>query len=306
MTRVLVTGATGYVGSQLVRQLIGKGGYEVSVLVRPTSNLALLNAYMADLRIHQSDGTVESLTKVLQEARPAVVVHLASLFLSQHAPQDVLPLIQANIQFGTCLLEAMLQAGIRRFVNTGTAWETMDGPPVYRPVCLYAATKRAFEDILTYYEDAHGFSALTVKLYDTYGPEDPRPKLFSLLMRSLEAQEPIPFSPGEQTLDLTYIDDVTAAFERAICYLLTKNTPRPEEVHVGSGQGRPLREVVRIFEEAVGQRANIGWGERPYRAREVMRAQADLAAAEHLLGWMPTIELAEGIRRTFVPESRDR
>ncbi|MNS33849.1 CDP-abequose synthase [compost metagenome] len=199
----------------------------------------------------------------------------------------------------------MLQTGVHRFVNTGTAWETMDGPPAYRPVCLYAATKRAFENILRFYEDAHGFSALTVKLYDTYGPDDPRPKLFSLLHRSLSIADPIPFSPGEQTLDLTHIEDVTDAFERAIHYVLTKVSSHAEEIHVGSGQGIPLRDVAAVFEEALGQRANIGWGERPYRPREVMRAQADTRAAEQLLGWRPTIGLKEGLHRTFISEGKE-
>lgn len=302
MIRVLVTGASGYVGSQLVRRLIRSSEYEVSILVRPSSNLAPLNAYMADLRVFPSDGTIDSLVQLLHDARPEVVVHLASQFLNQHTPQDIVPLIQANIQFGTSLLEAMLQTDIKRFVNTGTSWETMDGSPNYRPVCLYAATKRAFEDILTYYEDAHGFSALTVKLYDTYGPDDPRPKLFSLLRRSMSASEPIPFSPGEQILDLTYIDDVTDALERAIRYVLAKDAPRSEEVHVGTGEGKRLRDVVEVFEHTLGKRTNISWGERPYRTREVMRAQADTQAAERLLGWRPTIDLMEGIRRTFISE----
>ena len=305
MTRVLITGATGYIGSQMVRRLIGSGGYEVSVLVRPNSDLATLGASLPNIIVHASDGSVESLTAVLEEARPEVVVHLASLFLSQHRPQDVLPLIQSNVQFGVCLLEAMLQSGVRRFVNTGTAWETMDGPPEYRPVCLYAATKRAFEDILRYYEDAHGFSALTLKLYDTYGPDDPRPKLFSLLCRSLTEAEPLPFSPGEQTLDLTHIEDVTDAYERAIRYVLVKDRALPEEVHIGSGQDLPLRDVVATFEEALGQRTNIAWGERPYRPREVMKAQADPSAAERVLGWKPAIGLREGIQRTFVSEGEE-
>ena len=304
MIRVLVTGATGYVGSQLVKKLVSIEEFSISALVRPESSLMLLDECLSDINVHPCEGTVDVLTEVLHSMQPDVVVHLASMVLPQHAPQDVVALIQSNVQFGACLLEAMLQAGVHRIVNTGTAWETMDGPPNYRPACLYAATKRAFEDILRYYEDAHGFSSLTVKLYDTYGPNDPRSKMLSLLYRSLSSTEPIPFSPGEQTLDLTHIDDVVDAFVRAIRYVQGKNVPCSEEVHIGSGKGMRLREVVSTFEEALGRQVNIRWGERPYRPREVMWAQADIREAERLLGWKPTISLIEGIRQTFAPEFR--
>lgn len=299
MTRVLVTGATGYVGSQLVKRLVAKGTYEVSVLVRPSSDLSILGEALPRVRVHASEGDVESLGAVLAEARPEVVLHLASLFLSQHVAKDVVPLIQSNVQFGTCLLEAMVQQGVRCFVNTGTAWETMDGPPGYRPVCLYAATKRAFEDILRFYEDAYDVSAITLKLFDTYGPEDPRPKLFTLLKKSATMEAPIPFSPGEQVLDLTHVEDVTDAFERAIHHVLAKVGHAHEALEIGSGQGLALKEVVRLYEAATGQKANIAWGERPYRPREVMRAEADPHEAERVLGWRPLIELEDGLRRVF-------
>lgn len=299
MIRVLITGATGYLGSRLVKRLVAQGGYDVSILVRSTSDLSILGSARDRVAVHVCEGDDDSLSAVLMASRPEAVVHMASLFLSQHTAQDVVPLIHANVQFGACLLEAMMRHGVRCFVNTGTGWETMDGPPDYRPVCLYAATKRAFEDILRFYEDAHDLRAVTLKLYDTYGPDDPRPKLFTVLERSLSAETPIPFSPGDQLLDLTHVDDVTDAFERAIRHVLKKPESRHEDIAIGSGHGTSLKDVVRLFEVATGQKANISWGGRPYRPREVMRAEADIREAKRVLGWIPSIGLMEGLKQAF-------
>ncbi|MBO9541911.1 NAD(P)-dependent oxidoreductase [bacterium] len=303
MTRVLVTGATGYVGSRLVQRLVASEAYQVSVLVRPTSDLTRLGKAREAVQILPTEGDVSSLTQAMKEARPEAVVHLASLYLSQHTPADVGPLVDSNVRFGACLLEAMVQAGVTRLLNTGTAWETMDGPPDYRPACLYAATKRAFDALLCFYEDAYDLRSLTLKLYDTYGPDDWRPKLFSLLKRSVASGESIPFSPGEQLLDLTHVDDLTDAFERGIRSLCSADAPRHRELHVGSGKGRSLKEIVSLFESVGGVKANLQWGARPYRDREVMRAVADPSEARTVLGWEARIDLREGIRAAFFQET---
>ena len=124
------------------------------------------------------------------------------------------PLVDSNVLVGTQVAEAMLRAGCRGIVNTGTSWQR-DARGAYDPVCLYAATKQAFEDVLTYYVSAEGFAATTLRLYDTYGPDDPRPKLVNALAGALRSGTPLSLSPGEQLLDLVHIDDVTAAFAAA-------------------------------------------------------------------------------------------
>ena len=81
------------------------------------------------------------------------------------------------------------------------------GTPDYRPVNLYAATKQAFEDVLAYYADAQGIAAVTLELYDTYGPGDPRRKLIRILFEAARSGEPIQLSPGEQVIELLHVDD---------------------------------------------------------------------------------------------------
>lgn len=289
--RALVTGATGFIGSHLVRRLIALGD-EVSVIVRPSSRLDILPQ---PATAYPCDGTTESLVKIAAAAKPEIVYHVASMFTAQHLTEDVTPLINSNVLFPTQLLEAMHVSGIRKVINVGSSWQHFEDRD-YDPVCLYAATKQAFEAVLDYYVRACGFRAVTLTLFDTYGPGDPRPKLFSLLARVARTGERLTMSPGEQWLDLVYIDDVLDAFIAARERLASATTAGNEVYAVASGRPVRLRDIVAEYEKAVSKHLNIAWGERPYRPREVMRPWS---RGVPVPGWQPRVSLGEGIRRTL-------
>jgi nucleoside-diphosphate-sugar epimerase len=243
--------------------------------------------------VHRYDGSLRALTAALHDSAPDVVFHLASLFISEHKPDDVEPLISANILFPAMLLEAMARTRFRCLVNTGTAWQHYQNSP-YSPVCLYAATKQAFEGVLQYYVEAHKFRAITLKLFDTYGPGDRRPKLFSLLAKAARSTEPLAMSAGDQHLDLVYIDDVVSAYLSAAKRLVDESHDGHEIYAVSSGSTVRLRDVISVYEEVKGTRLNIAWGAMPYRQREPMVPWSSGVA---LPGWRPTVSLSEGIAR---------
>jgi len=202
-------------------------------------------------------------------------------------------LVASNILFGTQLLEAMDQSGACCLVNTGTAWQNYENQ-AYDPVNLYAATKQAFEDIARYYVQARGQRMVTLRLCDTYGPNDPRPKLFALLKRALATGEVLVMSPGEQLIDLVFIDDVVEAFRLAGERLLRDEAAAAEIHAVTSGSPITLKGLVARFAEAVGMPLSVCWGGRPYRPREVM---APPRLFGPLPGWQAKVSLAEGLGR---------
>lgn len=290
----MITGATGFIGSHLTRRLV-KQGWTVHLVLRHSSSVDSLEEVVEQVHIHRHDGTTENLYDIVQVAQPDVVFHLASLFLVQHKISEVEPLIKSNITFGAQLAEAMVQNGVAFLINAGTYWQHYQNED-YNPACLYAATKQAFEAVLKFYVEASSLKVITLVLFDTYGPNDPRRKLFTLLKATAETQEPLIMSPGEQLLDLVYISDVVEAFLVAANRLLAGKVIKSEEYMVSSGNPVSLRQVVKLFEEATGQKLPVRWGERPYWKRQIM---VPWNRAAGLPCWSPKVGLLDGIRHIW-------
>ena len=295
MTRrvALVTGATGFIGSHLALNL-ARDGWEVHILMRANSRLPKLLDF-TQLTHHIYDGSSEAIVHCLAQAKPDVVFHLASLFLSQHVTKDIEPLIASNILFGNQLLDAMRINKATYFINTGTSWQHYENDD-YNPVCLYAATKQAFEDILDYYVQACGIKAVTLKLFDTYGPNDLRQKLFYLLSNAAKTAEPLDMSMGEQLIDLVHIDDVIEAYKITAQRLLDGRVSKHERYAISSGTPLSLKELVTAYVEATGHNISVNWGARPYRDREVM---TPWNKGENLPYWKPKTSYVNEIKRLF-------
>lgn len=288
--RALVTGASGFIGSRLVCALRAEG-WHVEVLARAGSDMSRVSAAAT---VHVADGvTTEELTRIVGLAEPTVVFHLASCFVAEHKPHQVGELMQSNVEFGAHLLEAMAAHGRRLLVNTGTAWQHFHTEG-YSPVCLYAATKQAFEAIAQFYVEVHGLRCITLKLSDSYGPGDPRKKLMALLQQVAETGQPIDFSAGEQMVDLLHIDDVVRAFLMAADRLRRGEASGHERYALTTDAMVPLKELIAQFEAACGRPLAIRLGARPYRAREVM---LPWSAGDRLPGWTARVPLADGLRQ---------
>lgn len=281
----MLTGGRGFVGSHLVQALLA-AGWEVHLLLRPGPC-----RHSGDVETHLYQGETSDVVQALQRSQPDVVFHLASLFLAQHTPEQVLPLLQSNVLLGAQLLEGMRIAGVHSLVNTGTCWQYFERE-TYAPVNLYAATKQAFEDVLAYYVQAAGVRAITLSLFDTYGRGDTRKKLLPLLLDSLENDSTLEMSPGEQVLDLLHIDDLCAAYLHAAELVSDVQRTPATTYAVSGGQRRSLREIVDLLEQAAGRPLRVAWGAKPYREREVMQPWNGTP----LPGWRPRIDLLAGLR----------
>ena len=232
--RALITGAAGFVGGRLARRLAAEG-WEVHGIVRRPPGDPLVRALGAVCSPHYHDGSMESLTRIVALSRPTVVFHLAARFVADHRPTDVGPLIHDNILFGTQLLEAMRAAGARRIVNAGSAWQHFRNAE-YSPVGLYAATKKAFADLLQYFVEAHGIHAVTLELSDTYGPGDIRRKLIPMMLEAEGMKRELSMVRGELPLNFVHVDDAVSAFIVAAKRLLANQVAGHEVYAVRSNE----------------------------------------------------------------------
>ncbi len=272
--KVLVTGATGFIGSNLCRKLLNNN-FEVHILVRKNSKFDYLEDIEEKLKKYIWDNSVENLSKYLKLNQIKCVFHLAAFVKIEHEIKDVENLLNSNVLFGTEILEAMKYSETKLIVNTGTYWQHYNSEE-YNPVDLYAATKEAFEKIIKYYVEAEDIRCITLKLFDTYGENDKRPKLINLLNKFADEGKELDMSLGEQKLDLVHVDMVTDAFLKAYTILEENQNMKNEVFGVSSGKQLSLREIVENFEKETGKKLKINWGARPYRKREVMEPIASL------------------------------
>jgi nucleoside-diphosphate-sugar epimerase len=288
--KALVTGATGFVGSRLARHLADQG-YAVSILARQTSNFDQLNDLRDRIDVHLVDNTGKSVRQAVAAARPDVVFHVATYYVFDHRPEDIDKLVEANITFPLHLVDAMAAEGIGLLVNTGSAWQHFNDA-AYDPVCLHSATKQAFQALLAYFVSAGTIRCATLLLNDTYGPRDPRRKIFALVHDHAGKSTSLPMSGGQQLIELVHIDDIVRAFRMAGELLRDDDSLRNVEFNVATGHPLPLRSIVETFIRVAGLDVAIDWGARPYRGREVM---VPWRTGRPVPGWSPQVPLEEGL-----------
>lgn len=293
--RVLLTGATGFIGRHLVRRLLDEG-VEVSALVRSADDDRL----PPEVHAIEVPATAGELTERLASIDATVCVHLATCFLGHHEPADVPRLLDANIGFGTRLAEALMAMTPRpTFVNVGTTWQYVGGAP-YAPANLYAATKQAFADILRSYA-LRGLPVVTLTLTDTYGPDDPRPKLVPSLIDAVRTGQELAMGSGSGPIDLVHVDDVVSAF---LTVIADRSRPTTEQTLpvaddgtsrwlVTSGEPVTVRTVVDLVGQAAGAPLAVRWGTQPSRSVDLRWTPAQ---GQPLPGWTPAVDLELGLR----------
>ncbi len=291
--KIFITGPNGFIGNNLIKSLIENENINLSVLIRKKEYFDLFEPY--GISCFLDDGSTDDLIKYFNEQKFDLVIHLASLFIKDHNSNNIVNLIESNVLLGTRLLEASVKSGVKAFINTGTFWQHYSGEE-YSPVNLYAATKQAFEDIAKYYIESNNLYFVTLKLNDTYGPDDTRKKIFNI-WHSLNNNERLKMSPGLQKIDILFIDDVVEAFKKLILqveddFIDKKYNGKTFAIH--SLQLHSLQEIAEIYEEVSGNKLNIEWGGLNYREREVMEPWK---GGEIINGWKSEVSIRDGIKK---------
>jgi CDP-paratose synthetase len=282
--KILVTGANGFIGKNLVRSLLAF--HDVRLLVRENSNVDYVNKS----HIYRDSKDIKALINYFSEEKFEGIIHLATCFKVQHNSNDLTSMLSSNIELGSRLLEASINTSKPWFINIGSTWQNYYDDS-YCPVNLYAATKQAFEDIAEYYIDAYDLKFVTLKISDTYGPNDSRKKILNLLV-SLDENSSINMSPGEQFLNLIYIDDVISAIKLLIKLVKIEELCE-RDYYIRSNETLRLKDIVIKLEKVIGRRIKILWGP-CYRNREVM---TPVFSGIPLPGWSPIYSLDEGLKK---------
>jgi len=286
---ILITGATGYIGKHLLKRLVEEKN-KVTVLVRKTSNLSLIKDLQSQIYIHQYNSDFDSIDELFNNKKFDYVLHLASISNYDHKSENIDDMIDSNIKLGTFILEAMKKHGCKYFINTSTYWQNYQNQN-YQPNCFYAATKKAFEDIIDFYCISQEIKAISLKLYDVYGYNDHRNKLLNYLFTKSSNKKTTKLTAGEQKLYMVFIDDVIDAYQLAMNLII--NHDQGHAIYGIYGKEKySLKQIIDIAQEIANKKFNIKFGARDYNQFQIM----DSYGFNKLPQWDAKISLKEGIK----------
>lgn len=290
--KILITGATGFVGRNLMPKLL-ENGHEILEITIEQEISHKLYGDKGDHFLYKSENHQELVEKI-KEFKPEIVIHLASYLTSSDSYLNLSKLIQANIIFLADILDTLKIVPPKLFINTGTFAEYFSNDDLLDPAYLYAATKTASRFLVKYYSKAYNFKYITVVPFSIYGINGSQNKLMDYLVDSLNSSEVINFTAGEQILDFIHVNDVANAF---LC--IAENYIKiysGETFYAGTGKGLSIRELGMLIEKISGKKLNVKWGGLPYRVRDVMRAVAPLFKNNSKIPWKAFIEIESGIK----------
>jgi UDP-glucuronate 4-epimerase len=305
--RILVTGAAGFIGSQLCEFLLDRGDEVVGLdNFNDFYDPAIKRRHAASLSEHASFQMVEGdirdeelLERVFAEQAPTSVIHLAAM-------AGVRPSLAAPAHYhdvnctGTArLLEATRRAGVQRFIfgSSSSVYGGNESVPfreeddVSGPVSPYAATKRSNELTCYTFHHLYGMDVICLRFFTVYGPRQRPEMAIHKFVRLVEEGEPIPcFGDGSSERDYTYVDDILDGIVKA--HDLAKGY---RIYNLGESQTISLRDLVDAIGKATGKTPVVDW--QPDQPGDVPRTFADVSRAKSELGYKPSVSVDEGLRR---------
>jgi UDP-glucose 4-epimerase len=296
--RVLVTGASGFVGANLARRLV-LDGHQTHLILRPEHHGWRLKELAGQFQTHVADlEDRQAVAQCVRDARPDWVFHLAA-YGAYSSQKGIERMIATNLAGTAALLDSCAQQGIEAFVHTGSSSEygykdhAAREDEIIHPNSRYAITKAAATHYCSLMAAQQGVKAITVRLYSIYGPyEEPARLIPALVVHGLRNALP-PLVSLETARDFVYIDDAVEAMLR-----VAESGRAGAIYNVCSGIQTRLATVVETARHLMNIAAEPVWANMPARSwdTDVWFGSPDLMANE--AGWRAQVSFSEGLRRT--------
>lgn len=296
--RCLVTGASGHLGSYLVERLLDEGA-DVHALVRPNSDLWRLQIFIDRIKIIRADlSDIVSVAPAIFQAKPEVVFHLAWQGVTSGFKDDP-EQITGNVRGSLDLFDVVRRAGCRSWIGVGSQaeygphTEVLNEDTPVRPVTAYGVAKLCVGLLTRKLCELSNIRYVWLRLLATYGPKDDDRHLIPSVIRHLLAGERPSLTPSEQLWDYLYIEDAAEAIYRA-----AMNEDVSGVFNLGSGEVHSIRSTAERIRDLIDPSLELGFGDLPYPADQVMHLETGIDSLRNATGWTPQISMEEGLRRT--------
>ena len=302
-TRFLLTGGAGFIGSHIVKRLVGEGAVVRVVDNLSTGQVARLENLRCSIEYVEAD-LADNLVSDEVVKDVDYVLHQAAIPSVQRSVCDPIGTNRANVTATLNLLESCRKAKVRRFVyaasssaygDTEVLPKSEEMPP--NPLSPYALQKLAGEHYCKLYYSLYGLETVCLRYFNVFGPgQDPHSEYSAVIPKfisKLLINEPITvYGDGEQSRDFTYVENVVDA--NLLALQATKACGKV--LNVGCGERITLNTLIQLLEEIVGVKAKVSYS--APKPGDVRQSLADINLARRLLEYEPKVMVKEGLRRT--------
>ena len=284
MRKIFVTGATGFLGSSVVK-LLAATGYDIHCLKRKSSNLFRLNGSLSKIKFVELEGI--NFTEYFRDHQIDCILHCATNY--GRLEKNPIDTIEANLLLPLKILYAASNSNVKSFINTDTILD--------KRINHYSLSKKQFLSWLESY--SNNLICVNIALEHFYGPGDDSSKFVTMILKEmLNNSDKINLTAGEQKRDFIFIDDAVNAFIVIIKHI-SSHKKGFYEYEVGSGSNVKIKSLVELIKElSECEVTKLNFGAIVYRLNEVMASSVDISKLLEL-GWKPQHTLKSGLLKTI-------
>jgi nucleoside-diphosphate-sugar epimerase len=297
--KILITGATGFIGANLAEYFLEKGA-DVSIFTRGTSDKWRIRSILRNVTEYSVDlKEAVKLEKIIKKIKPQIVIH-AAVYGGHSFQSNASKIIEANFTGTVNLINVLKGAGIELFINTGSSSEygvksePMKESDLLEPFSEYGVTKAASELYCHAVAKKENMPVVTLRLFSPYGYYEEKNRLVSsVILSCLKFKNPKLSSP-DSVRDFIFVEDVINAYKKVID---NKDKVKGEVFNIGSGKQYAIEDVVKNIVKLTGNKVKPEWGRIANSRQEPKCWQADISKAGRLLNWKPEFSLRQGLEK---------
>lgn len=296
MHKVLVTGATGFIGSHLLDLLL-HNDFDVTIIKRSSSDTCRIEQHLTSITVFDID--MIPLKEIFSKSTFNTVIHLATSYIKKDAEANLAKMYAFNVDFAKQLLNLSVESKVPTFINTSSYFQySPDNLPMtesnkHDPFNEYAKTKTKFQQYLKTF--ANQINIYDFILFSPYGPRD-NDKLVMHVIKKALSKETIHLSEGLQKIDLVYVKDIVDAYLKAIM-IVPKSNGFYYDINLAGGRPISIREIVSLIEEIEKITVEKKWGAPAFGDYPLI--YADVAKAKEIINWEPTTHIKQGLSETI-------